>query len=125
MHLEESEYYTVSHPAGERNDKFRVRSMSWGSEHNGSMKVGSYGDAASSARMGSPVMMGSSPVGGGYYSRGRSGSVGGVDQTSSLSPASYNRPPQTPPTRRSQAMATPLSPRSPSDIIYEYRQNDD
>ena len=32
LHLEESEYYEVSHPAGERADRWRKRSMSWGSE---------------------------------------------------------------------------------------------
>ena len=33
LHLEESEYYTISHPAGERDDRWRKRSMSWGSSH--------------------------------------------------------------------------------------------
>jgi len=32
LHLEESDYYDVSHPAGERPDRWRLRSMSWGSE---------------------------------------------------------------------------------------------
>mmetsp|Transcript_2135 Transcript_2135/g.3856 ORF Transcript_2135/g.3856 Transcript_2135/m.3856 type:complete len:340 (-) Transcript_2135:195-1214(-) len=32
LHLEESDYYEVSHPAGERADRWRKRSMSWGSE---------------------------------------------------------------------------------------------
>mmetsp|Transcript_22699 Transcript_22699/g.30022 ORF Transcript_22699/g.30022 Transcript_22699/m.30022 type:complete len:392 (+) Transcript_22699:348-1523(+) len=32
LHLEESDYYDVSHPAGERTDRWRKRSMSWGSE---------------------------------------------------------------------------------------------
>jgi len=36
LHMEESDYYTVSHPAGERPDRFRLRSMSWGSETFGS-----------------------------------------------------------------------------------------
>jgi len=31
LHLEESPYYQVSHPAGERDDRWRKRSMSWGS----------------------------------------------------------------------------------------------
>lgn len=35
LHLEESDYYQVSHPAGERMDRFRHRSMSWGSESGG------------------------------------------------------------------------------------------
>ena len=32
LHMEESDYYNVSHPAGERPDRWRLRSMSWGSE---------------------------------------------------------------------------------------------
>lgn len=32
LHMEESDYYRVSHPAGERPDRWRLRSMSWGSE---------------------------------------------------------------------------------------------
>lgn len=112
LHLEESDYYTVDRPAGERGDRFRARSMSWGSER--SVSVGSYGEASTPTS----TLMGSSPTGSvGLYSRGRSGSH-----------SSHHRSlPQTPPTRRSPAMAmmSPKSPRSPSDIIYEYRQDDD
>lgn len=32
LHLEESDAYDVCHPAGERHDKWRRRSMSWGNE---------------------------------------------------------------------------------------------
>ena len=32
LHLEESDYYDIAPPAGERNDRFRARSISWGSE---------------------------------------------------------------------------------------------
>jgi len=32
LHLEESDYFDVAPPAGERNDRFRARSISWGSE---------------------------------------------------------------------------------------------
>eukprot|EP00934_Nitzschia_sp_Nitz4_P001431 Nitzschia sp. Nitz4//scaffold21_size171442//38787//39751//NITZ4_002151-RA/size171442-augustus-gene-0.87-mRNA-1//-1//CDS//3329542381//1431//frame0 len=32
LHLEESDYYEVAPPAGERHDRFRARSISWGSE---------------------------------------------------------------------------------------------
>jgi hypothetical protein len=35
LHLEESDYYEVNHPAGERSDKWRKRSISWGSESSG------------------------------------------------------------------------------------------
>lgn len=122
LHLEESDYYNVDRPAGERGDKFRARSMSWGSER--SMSVGSYGEATGS-RSPSGVMFGSPTTGGGLYSnRGRSGSIGGSNYSSS---SHLHRTPQTPPTRRSPAvtMMSPKSPRSPSDIIYEYRQGDD
>jgi hypothetical protein len=30
LHLEESDYYDVAPPAGERSDRWRRRSMSWG-----------------------------------------------------------------------------------------------
>lgn len=32
LHLEESDYYDVAPPPGERRDRFRARSISWGSE---------------------------------------------------------------------------------------------
>lgn len=32
LHMEESDYYDISFPAGERRDRWRIRSMSWGSE---------------------------------------------------------------------------------------------
>jgi len=32
LHLEESDYYDVAPPAGERKDRFRARAMSWGSD---------------------------------------------------------------------------------------------
>jgi hypothetical protein len=32
LHLEESDYYDVAPPAGERIDRFRARSISWGSD---------------------------------------------------------------------------------------------
>lgn len=35
LHLEESDYYTGGRPAGERGDRWRVRSMSWGREREG------------------------------------------------------------------------------------------
>jgi hypothetical protein len=99
LHLEESDYYDVDRPAGERGDKWRKRTESWGSER--SLSAGSYGEAFS-----------------------RSGSVAGSSSYSS----SY-RCPQTPPTGRrprhqGSYNAPPLSPRSPSQIIYEYRNDD-
>ena len=32
LHLEETPYYNVAHPAGERSDRWRLRSMSWGDD---------------------------------------------------------------------------------------------
>ena len=32
LHMEESDYYDVDFPAGERRDRWRIRSMSWGSD---------------------------------------------------------------------------------------------
>jgi hypothetical protein len=32
LHLEASDYFDVAPPAGERKDRFRARSLSWGSE---------------------------------------------------------------------------------------------
>lgn len=32
LHLEESDYYDVATPAGARTDRFRARSISWGSD---------------------------------------------------------------------------------------------
>jgi hypothetical protein len=38
LHLEESDYYDIAPPAGERNDRFRTRSISWGSECSSSQR---------------------------------------------------------------------------------------
>lgn len=35
LHMEESDYYDVNHPAGERRDKWKIRSMSWANENQG------------------------------------------------------------------------------------------
>ena len=102
LHLEESDYYDVDRPAGERADKWRKRSMSWGSER--SLSVGSYGDA---------------------FSRSGSGSVAGSPPYSS-----FYRCPQSPPTgggrlrHSGSSNVPPLSPMSPSQIIYEYQTDD-
>lgn len=98
LHLEESDYYDVDRPAGERGDRWRVRSMSWGSER--SLSVGSYGEAQSG--VGSPVLGSMGSPGGGHYGGGGSSST-------------PNR------NRRSPAMVTPKSPISTNNIIYEYR----
>lgn len=125
LHLEESDCFDVCRPAGERGDRWRVRSMSWGSESERRGRcpsVGSCGEVtAGSSSVGSPISGAmASPIG--AYSRGRSGSIGG----SFNGGAGYYRAPNTPPARRSpgSAMMSPMSPRSPSGIIYEYRQND-
>lgn len=47
LHLEESDYYDVAPPAGERKDRFRARSISWGSDghhHRGSSGAGDHTD---------------------------------------------------------------------------------
>ena len=58
LHIEESDYYNVSHPAGERPDRWRLRSMSWGSEitypSHGSDIVYEYHPNASSASLRQP-----------------------------------------------------------------------
>jgi hypothetical protein len=33
LHLEESDCYSIAPPAGERKDRFRARSISWGSDY--------------------------------------------------------------------------------------------
>lgn len=43
LHLDESDHYDIDRPAGERGDKWRVRSISWGSER--SLSVGSHAEA--------------------------------------------------------------------------------
>ncbi|KAL7531395.1 hypothetical protein ACHAXR_004012, partial [Thalassiosira sp. AJA248-18] len=124
LHMEESDYYTVDRPAGERGDKWRVRSMSWGSASDRSLSVGSYGEATggvglsptSGVMMGSPTAAAAAAAGGMYHSRGGGG--GGYN--------THRSSPQTPTRRYSPGMAmmSPKSPRSPSDIIYEYRRDD-
>lgn len=94
LHLEESDQYDVDRPAGERGDRWRQRSMSWGSER--SLSVGSHSEARA---LGSPC---------GATSPGRSsGARGGPSGHGGHSPG----------------VAT-VSPKSPSSdgIIYEYRQ---
>ncbi|KAL7534992.1 hypothetical protein ACHAWF_005022 [Thalassiosira exigua] len=99
--MEESEYYTVERPAGERGDKWRTRSLSWGSDRERSLSVGSYGDASPSAGMGSPM---GSP--GGWFPQG-----------ASRSPKPTCRSP-------GAAMMSPKSPKNRRDIIYEYPDDD-
>jgi hypothetical protein len=123
----------VERPAGERGDKWRIRSMSWGSERG----VGSFDEGDGSSQYG---YLGLSPGAvGSFSSVGRSGSgtSGYFGGTSSPIPGlsanmhsnQYHRHPRTP--NRSSASANrqdrlgPMSPRSPSQIIYEYRDNDD
>ena len=99
LHMEESHYYTVDRPAGERGDRWQLRSMSWGSEEscyhsqrgisyttsnsssngsswNGMMMGGSYHLGDTLNRMGSPILSGVGGAGS-HYSRGRSASMGG------------------------------------------------
>ncbi|KAL3914605.1 MAG: hypothetical protein SGILL_006039 [Bacillariaceae sp.] len=50
LHLEESDYYDIDPPAGERKDRFRARSISWGSESHRSL-------SSRSSRQGSDEMI--------------------------------------------------------------------
>ena len=123
LHLEENDvYYDVGRPAGERGDRWRVRSMSWGSER--STSAGSYGEATTT-----PVSSYSSSPSttGGLYSRSRSGSGSGYLGGNNV-PSTFDHPrpsPQTPVRRSPGATAaatlTPNSPSLPGDVIYEYR----
>jgi hypothetical protein len=45
LHLEESDYYDVAPPAGERADRWRRRSMSWGSDSDRNSVTASPGDS--------------------------------------------------------------------------------
>lgn len=107
LHLEENDYYDVVHPAGERSDKWRVRSMSWGSDQS----------------------LGSSPSSSFYRSRSGSRDMG-VPPPSSPRPSSsfasgtMPRSPQPRSSHKHLASMPPPSPRSPNDIVYEYRSND-
>jgi hypothetical protein len=103
LHLEEADGYQVERPAGERGDKWRLRTSSWGSERG----------------------MGSFDEGDGRY---------GYLGTSPSSPtpgfsnaySSHYRSPGTPTRRQySSTGSGPMSPRSPGQIIYEYREEDD
>ena len=130
LHLEEADGYQVERPAGERGDKWRIRSMSWGSES----RVGSFDDGDQFSYLGMNPGAASSSLAG---SIGRSGSRGGshhsgasspIPSPSSLHNNQYPRSPRTP-NRQHYGTASrhdrmgPMSPRSPSQIIYEYRED--
>ena len=130
LHLEEADGYQVERPAGERGDKWRIRSMSWGSER----RIGSFDDGDQYSYLGmSPGAVSSSLVG----SISRTGSSGGSHYSGASSPTpapqslhsnQYPRSPRTP-NRQQHGSASrhdrmePMSPRSPSQIIYEYRED--
>ena len=95
LHLEESDYYDVDRPAGERADKWRRRSMSWGSER--SLSLGSYGDVYS-----------------------RSGSISGCSYSSSVG-CPQTPPTGRKQNYHGSSTAPTLSPSSPGHIIYEYQ----
>jgi hypothetical protein len=59
LHLEESDYYDVAPPAGERKDRFRARSISWGSDCCHQRGINGGGDAGETIyeyRSSSPVV---------------------------------------------------------------------
>ena len=124
--MEESHYYTVDRPAGERGDRWQLRSMSWGSEEscyhsqrgigyttsnssssgsiwNGMMMGGSYHLGDTLNRMGSPILSGVGGAGS-HYSRGRSASMGG---SSSHNHHHSRSSPQTPPTPHIRQSSSP------------------
>lgn len=125
MHLEESDGYLVERPAGERGDKWRLRSMSWGSERE--RGTGSFDEGDGSSQYG---YLGSPGGISGFSSpSGRSGSrYGGASSPIPVTPSVYNshhaRSPRTPNRQQDGSNRLgPMSPRSPSQIIYEYRDH--
>ncbi|KAL3782017.1 hypothetical protein HJC23_003680 [Cyclotella cryptica] len=135
LHLEEADGYQVDRPAGERGDKWRVRSMSWGSERGmGSWDAGCGDGSSQSGYLGSSPCVGSSLAG--SFGRSESGASSYLSGASSPTPGAsnmqynqYHRSPRTPnrsaPVRHDRISSGPMSPRSPSQIIYEYQDNDD
>jgi hypothetical protein len=124
LHLEEADGYQVERPAGERGDKWRVRSMSWGSERmSGSWDASSQYGYPSSPTSGS--LSGSFGRSGGSYFGGASSPTTGI---SNVHCNQFYRSPRTPTGQQYGSSADssgPMSPRSPSEIVYEYRDNDD
>jgi hypothetical protein len=120
LHLDGSDgsvYDGVAVPAGEKYDKFRSRSMSWGSSSICSttsrgergVSIGSYGDMTlTTPTLSSSTSWLDSPG----YSRSRSGSG---------SPYTIRNTP--PMTTRGSPTVLPImsSPSLPNDVIYEYR----
>jgi hypothetical protein len=132
-------YDGVAVPAGEKCDKFRSRSMSWGSSSStcgsntsreggerGGVSIGSYGDTMTIT---TPTVSSSSTTSWfdspGYYSRSRSGS-GGSPYTIRTTPPHYTTTTPAPAPGSSRGSPTVLppimsSPSLPNDVIYEYR----
>lgn len=124
LHLEEADGYQVERPAGERPDKWRIRTSSWGSERG----IGSFdeGDGGSQyGYLGSPAAAGTSYSG----SFGRSGSSSYYGGASSPTPGllnSHHRSPRSPNRQHGSGInSSPMSPRSHGQIIYEYREEED
>mmetsp|Transcript_109453 Transcript_109453/g.306123 ORF Transcript_109453/g.306123 Transcript_109453/m.306123 type:complete len:298 (-) Transcript_109453:136-1029(-) len=78
LHLEESDYYDVAPPAGERKDRFRARSISWGSESSasGQRHETIYEYHPSGSPVDAPRHMSGSPLNAPRSPRKRSGSIG-------------------------------------------------
>ncbi|KAL7518747.1 hypothetical protein ACHAWX_003556 [Stephanocyclus meneghinianus] len=139
LHLEEADGYQVERPAGERGDKWRVRSMSWGSERGmGSWDAGCGDGSSHSGYVGSSSCMSSSLSGsfgrnGGANCSYFSGASSPTPGMSNMQHNQYHRSPRTPNRqqigsisgRHDRICSGPMSPRSPSQIIYEYQDNDD
>jgi hypothetical protein len=126
LHLDGSDgsvYDGVSVPAGEKYDKFRSRSMSWGSNSCSNstrgergVSIGSYGDMTlTTPTLSSSTSWLDSPG----YSRSRSGS--GSPYTIRTTPPHYTT--TAPGSSRGSPTVLPImsSPSLPNDVIYEYR----
>lgn len=126
LHLEEADGYQVERPAGERPDKWRIRTSSWGSERDQGICSFDEGDGGSQyGYLGSPGAAGTSYSG----SFGRSGSSSYYGVASSPTSGIFNlhhRSPRTPNRQHSSGFnSSPISPKSSGQIIYEYREEDD
>lgn len=117
LHLEEADGYQVERPAGERGDKWRLRTSSWGSERGS----GSFdeGEGRCGFLATSPGRSGGSST----YFGGTSSPTSGLLRSYS---SQYHRSPKTPNRQQSSSSGlVHMSPGSPGRIIYEYREEDD
>lgn len=119
LHIEVSDgsnYDGVNSPAGEKCDRFRARSMSWGSNNcrrTRGVSAGSYGEIPTTPTTLSSSSWLDSP---GYLSRSRSRSGSGSPYTIRTPPTDTATS-----TQGSSPTVPMMSPSLPNDVIYEYR----